>query len=184
MNSDYDLYRLFLSGDISAYDQLLLRYGDRLIFYLYGYLHNWHDSEDLMIESFARIMAKKPLLKTESFKAYLYKVARNLAVHQYRWQSRHREFSPDDPDTEMADPESPENIYFDRNQKEILDLCLKRIDPIEREALYLVYMEGLSYKETADIMHVTTKKIDHLLENGKKHMRKELEKEGVTDAHQ
>ena len=68
MNSDYDLYRLFLSGDISAYDQLLLRYGDRLIFYLYGYLHNWHDSEDLMIESFARIMAKKPLLKTETFR--------------------------------------------------------------------------------------------------------------------
>jgi len=57
--TDDTLYREFLSGDGSSYDQLMLRYGDSLTFYLHGITHDWHDAEDMMIEAFARIMARK-----------------------------------------------------------------------------------------------------------------------------
>ena len=53
---DDELYSRFLAGDVPAYDDLLIRYGDNLTWYLYGYLHNLQDSEDLMIEAFARVM--------------------------------------------------------------------------------------------------------------------------------
>ena len=189
MHSDDELYRMYLSGDTAAYDELMIRHGDRLTSYLYGYLRNWQDAEDQMIEAFARIMAKKPAIREEGFKAYLYKTARNLAIRLMRRQHGRQEFCLDDMDPEMAeqeiaDPESPESIYLDQQQSELLNRCMGRIDVQEREALYLVYMEGLTYKETAAVMHVTVKKIDHLLEKGKIHMRAELAKEGVTNAHQ
>ena len=57
--SDYELYLQFLHGDTASYDQLMIRYGDRLTFYLNGYIHDMYEAEDLMIEAFARIMAKK-----------------------------------------------------------------------------------------------------------------------------
>ena len=60
MQNDDELYSSFISGDNSAYDELMIRYGDSLTIYMNAYLHNWQDSEDMMIEDFARIMVKKP----------------------------------------------------------------------------------------------------------------------------
>ena len=67
-------------------------------------------------------------------------------------------------------------------RKQALDLCLSRIDPELREALWLVYGEDMTYAQAAEIMGVNVKRIDHLLTRGKKTMKDELEKEGVTDA--
>ena len=89
MPSDHELYSLFLAGDTRAYDELMIRYGDSLTVYLNGYLHDWHDAEDLMIEAFARIMAKKPRIREEGFKAYLYRTARNLASRFSDRRTRH-----------------------------------------------------------------------------------------------
>ena len=49
MGRDDEFYRQFLSGKLSAYDELMILYGDSLTFYLYGYLHNWQDAEDLTV---------------------------------------------------------------------------------------------------------------------------------------
>ena len=46
----------------------------------------------------------------------------------------------------------------------------------------MVYIERMSYAEAAEVMKVNTKKIDHLLSRGKKSMREELMKEGITNA--
>ena len=72
--SDDELYNRLLTGDVSSYDDLMIRYGDSLTVYLYGYLHNWHDAEDLMIEAFARILVKKPHIRSGNFKAYLLQI--------------------------------------------------------------------------------------------------------------
>ena len=58
-----------------------------------------------------------------------------------------------------------------------------RIDPELREALWLVYSEGLTYAEAASVMGVNAKRVDHLLSRGKKQMREELKKEGVLGAY-
>ena len=73
MADDGTLYKRFLAGEQAAYDQLMIRYGDSLTLYLYGYLHDWHAAEDQMIEAFARIMVKRPRIGEGHFKAYLYK---------------------------------------------------------------------------------------------------------------
>ena len=70
----------------------MVRYGDKLTFYLYGYLHTVEDAEDMMIEAFARIMVKKPSIRDGGFRAYLYKTARNLASRAHLLQIRTRTF--------------------------------------------------------------------------------------------
>ncbi|MBQ1341884.1 MAG: hypothetical protein IIY33_05310, partial [Erysipelotrichaceae bacterium] len=70
-DSDDELYHQFLRGDVSCYDQLMIRYGDSVTFYINGYTNNLRDGEDLMIEAFARIMVKKPFIQKGAFKAYL-----------------------------------------------------------------------------------------------------------------
>ena len=65
-----------------------------------------------------------------------------------------------------------------------MHLCLDRIDPLLKEALWLIYFEDMSYAEAAEIMKVNTKKIDHLLTRGKHKLREELLKEGINHAHE
>ena len=176
--SDDMLYRQYLKGDTASYDELMIRYGDRLTFYLHGYLHDVNDAEDLMIEAFARIMAKKPKIGEGAFKAYLYKTARNLALRHQERKRKLQVFSIDSMDSDLADivlaPDESnpveENVgQAERNQ--VLHLCLDRIEPELKEALWLIYFEGLSYSQAASVMKVNSKKIDHLLQRGKRQMR-------------
>lgn len=182
MKSDDLLYREFLDGDIDAYDQLMVRYGDSLTMYLYGYIHDWQDSEDLMIEAFARVMAKKPDIGSGNFKAYLYRTGRNLAARFHSVMSQVTVFSFDDYGGDIADSEIIEEKLLDEEKAKILHICLDRIDDRLREVIWLVYFEDMSYKEAAAVMGVNTKRIDHLLTRGKQVMRTELEKEGITSA--
>lgn len=60
--------------------------------------------------------------------------------------------------------------------------CMERLPSAQREALYLVYIEGLSYKDTANVLHKTVKQIDKLLQTGKKKIKPLLEREGIKSA--
>ena len=182
MRSDDELYAAFLSGDETACDELMIRHGDNLVFYLNGCVHNPEDAEDLMIEAFARIMVKKPRIGEGAFKAYLYKTARRLAARLHE-KRRSDVFSLDELSSGGAEPVSDSDIYKNDERRQILNACLRRIPPELREALWLFYYEGMSYEEAAGIMRVNKKRIDHLLARGRECLKAELAKEGVTDAY-
>ena len=182
MPDDGTLYRRFLAGEQAAYDQLMIRYGDSLTLYLYGYLHDWHAAEDQMIEAFARIMVKRPRIGEGHFKAYLYKTGRNLAFRYYSKSHKVTEFSFEEYNLDIEGGERTEDLLISEERQQVLHLCLERIDPELKEALWLIYFEELTYAQAADIMRVKPKRIDRLLTRGKEQMRRELEKEGMTDA--
>ena len=88
MITDETIYQQYLRGETNAADLLVEKYADMLIFYINGYIKDVHEAEDLMIEAFSQIFAKeRPITGEGSFKAYLYKTARNLAL---RHSKKHR----------------------------------------------------------------------------------------------
>ena len=183
MDSDSELYRQFLDGDTTSYDKLMLRYGDNLTCFLKGYLNSMEDAEDMMIEAFAWIMAKKPKIKEGNFKAYLFKSAHNLIFHHYKKNKRMEVFSLDDINEELPDGESFEEKILNDEKKKALHRCISRLDPELREAIWLIYFEKMSYEDAADIIRVSKKKLDNLLTKAKKALKTELEKEGIKDAY-
>ena len=76
--TDEALYRRYLSGDEDALGELMERYGTKLTLYLDGYLCDLHEAEDLMIEAFAYLIAKRPAIRDGGFRAYLYQSARHM----------------------------------------------------------------------------------------------------------
>ena len=174
------LYRQYLSGDPSAGDRLMLSLGDALTAYLDAFLHNAQDAEDLMLDCFAVILVKKPRIKEGHFIPYLYKMARYKANRLWRERFKSQEFSLDE--DLPSDRNGPEEEVWKGERNEILRRCLNRIAPQYREALYLYYDMGMSYQEAAEAMGGSKKKIEDLLRNGKKRLRLELEKEGITHA--
>ena len=96
----------------------------------------------------------------------------------WRKKLKQNEFSlPDDIISEEVSPER--KTVIDENIS-ALHKCLNLIPTQYREALWLKYAMDLSYDQAAQIMACSRKKIDNLLMNGKKTLRKELEREGIT----
>ena len=182
MISDETAYRRYLDGEQKAADLLVEKYGDPLTLYINGYLKDIHEAEDLMIESFSQIFAKeRPITGAGAFQAYLYKTARNLAL---RHRKKHRlsflrfdelDFEPQSgvpADTELSRSERSRQLYD----------ALEKLKVEYREALYLVYLEGMSYRHAATVMNQSEGQITKLVYRGKQSLKAILEQEGFTYA--
>ena len=178
--TDDELYRQYTSGDVSAGDQLMLRYGDQLVAYLDAFLHNAHDAEDLMLDSFAVILVNKPEIREGNFPAYLFRVARNKANRLWRKRLKNAEFSLNE--TLIAQGSTPEEYAEKSERNTALYSCLNRIAPQYREALWLVYGYGMSYAQAAQVMGCNLTKTENLLKNGRNRLRQELERGGISHA--
>ena len=86
---------------------------------------------------------------------------------------------------EEEEPESEtlvEEVIQTAEQRRILHFCMEQLKSDYREALYLVYFEGMSHAEAAYLMGKAEKQIADLVYRGRKALKKKLEKEGITDA--
>lgn len=182
MCADETFYRRYLNGDEKAAAPLVEKYGDALTLYINGYVKDIHESEDLMIEAFSRLFAKaRPVEGESSFKAYLYKTARNLAL---RHKQKHRilflhlddlEFEPQN--DALADTE----LYRDERRR-TLTAALDKLKAEYREALYLIYFEEMSYRGAAAVMGKSEQQVTNLVYRGKQSLKTILEKEGFRYA--
>ncbi len=182
--SDDELYSNFIQGQTESFDELTIRYGDALVIYLSGILHNMQDAEDIMVETFARILVKKPAIRSGGFKAYLYRTAHNLAINLLKKNRRRETFSLDGCEEILRISDSATKTIDDTERDDILHLCMEKIDPVLKEVLFLIYFEELSYKEAAAVMRISPKRVDKLLQSARKHLRKELSKEGIDHAYE
>lgn len=178
--NDITLYQRFLSGDDSGLQRLMERYGNSLMLYIDGYLHDIHEAEDLMIEAFAYFVAKRPRLRDNGFRAYLYKSARHLALRCLQKKRRKQLFSFDDLEQEPESDVLLETLVQTDERNRILWRCMDELAPAYREALYLVYFEGMRHAEAAAVMRKTEKQIADLVYRGRASLRKTLEREGIT----
>ena len=178
--NDITLYQRFLSGDDSGLQRLMERYGNSLTLYIDGYLRDIHEAEDLMIEAFANFVAKRPRLRDDGFRAYLYKSARHLALRCLQKKRRKQLFSFDDLEQEPESGVLLETLVQTDERNRILWRCMDELAPAYREALYLVYFEGMRHAEAAAVMRKTEKQIADLVYRGRASLRKTLEREGIT----
>ena len=180
MAMDEELYRRYLCGDEAGLVVLMKKYGNPLTLYINGYLHDVHEAEDLMIEVFSYLFTKKPHIRDGGLKAYLYKAARHMAL---RGKSRRRLFFSLDNLTEEPDGQTlVEEVVRTKERDRILHFCMAALNPDYREALYLVYFEGMSYLQAAEVMGKSEKQITNMVYRGKGRLRGLLEREGITNA--
>ena len=159
------------------------RHGDRLTLYPDGRLHDIHEAEDAMIEAFARLIASRPDIRDGGFRVYLYKTARRLALRLLARRRARQTFSLDELTEEPEGRELVEQTVQAAESGRILRTCMAELRPDYREALFLVYFEGLSHAETAAVMGKREKQVADLIYRGKNALRKRLEQEGITDAY-
>lgn len=182
MNTDENAYRQYLSGDEESADVLVEKYGDALTLYINAYIKDIHEAEDLMIEAFSQIFAKeRPITGDGSFKAYLYKTARNLAL-RHKSKRRILFLRIDDLDFEPSSDTLADTQLLQSERDRQLYAAMNKLKKEYREALYLVYFENMSYRSAAVVMHKSEQQMKNLVHRGKQSLKTILEQEGFVYA--
>ena len=92
--SDEDLMSYFQAGTVEAFDILVSRYKDPLTNYIYRFLGDMKECEDLLQETFLRVYRNRhSYRRIAKFSTWLYTIAGNLARSEYRKRKRRRLYS-------------------------------------------------------------------------------------------
>jgi len=108
-------------------------------------------ADDLTSETFVRAWARRDRLRTETLKAYLLAIARNLFLHQRQRSGNHDELSLDLPDG-APDPlqRTSSRLEFDHVARALAAMA----EP-DRTALILRSEHQLSYAEIARVLEIS-----------------------------
>ena len=133
------------------------------------------DADDLVQESLARaIMYDAEGVSVRRWRPYLFSILHNAYVDQRSKIARMREFLPIT-DSVLRIP-CPANQPGHLGLRELID-TLQRLPDEQREVILLAGLEGLSYKEVAEITGAPIGTVMSRLSRGRQALRRLLERE-------
>ena len=179
MDNGASSYRRFLDGDDKGLAEIVRDYKDGLILYLNGFVNNISVAEELMEETFFKIITKKPrFVAKHSFKTWLYSIGRNVAVDYLRHNSKQADVSVDDIEDYLKDEYDLEKMYIIEERKIAVHKALRKLHPEYRQVLWLLYFENFSNTDAATIMKKNARQMKNLVYRAKNALKSELDKEG------
>ena len=184
--SDGQLYLRFLNeGDEEALRILFEEYKENLTLFINGFVNNFDDAEDIMMDTFA-ILASGTARYVEkregTFKTWLFSIGKN----QVRMFLRKKKFGfiplDDDEVKEIKDNEESEPGFaiLKNERRAAIYQALNEIKDDYRQVLFLAYFEDMKPEQISKVMKISPKQTYNLIARGKNALREALEKKGIS----
>src|SRR5262245_50319104 len=88
-DADFSLVERYLAGDMSAFDELMIRYERQIYRVCYRFVENRDDAKDLSQEVFIKAFEHLPTFRRESsLKTWLYRIATNHCINHVKKHSQ------------------------------------------------------------------------------------------------
>lgn len=145
-------------GDAGAFEALVIRYQARIVSFAAAIVHDTGAAEDVAQEAFIRTWKGLRNFRGDSaFKTWLYRIASNVARTHLERQGRQARFGSESLDDEAAAlradevPSGATGVEETLTTREAIDGALARLPEDWRLAVVLRDIEGLDYKEIAEV---------------------------------
>ena len=159
--TDEELIARFQNGDAYAFDLLVHRYKDPLLNFIYRFLSDFVESEDIVQETFYRVYKNKHYYKeVAKFSTWIYTIAGNLAKTELRRRKRRKIFSihketAAEKELELPDLKSdPEKEVNTVITEKIIQKSIASLPQKFRQVIVLRDIQGFSYEEISSIIKV------------------------------
>ena len=157
--TDEELISNFQNGDEDAYAEIVKRYKDKLSNFLYRYVGNYDDCQDIAQDTLIKVYVSKHLYKeVAKFSTWIYTIAINLAKTKIIKKQRFKVLSLNiTSENEEREFDIPDNAYApDVNangkiQNYYIQKALESIPEKYRKLVILRDIEDFSYEEICDI---------------------------------
>jgi RNA polymerase sigma-70 factor (ECF subfamily) len=174
-------------GDAAAFEELVLRYQNRLLTVLEHLVGNRQQAEDLAQDVFLRVFRAR--LRYEpgaKFSTWLFTIANNVASNALRSRSRRREVGVPEGNGSDTSPLAldqlakatsgfmPTRALDKAEQAEMVRHAVAALSERQRMALLLAKFEGMSYQDIADSMGLSVQAIKSLLSRARVNLKEIL----------
>ncbi|HEX8433429.1 MAG TPA: sigma-70 family RNA polymerase sigma factor [Longimicrobium sp.] len=159
---DSGVVAAFLAGEKRAFGELVERYQNRLLNFVYRTTGDRERAEDLVQETFIRIYRHLHRFdQSKKFSTWAYTIASNLAKNELRNRSRNplvlfqtlrKNWDADTRPLEWEDNTyRPDDLFRKRHLKSLVDSAVEQLPEHHRSVFVLREMEGKTYEEIAEI---------------------------------
>jgi len=167
------------AGDASAFEPLVEKYRQRVWRLAYQVLHDREEAWDVAQEAFVRAFHSLPSFRGQSaFYTWLFRITVNVATDRHRQRgAQARAFGPERVTEEewartTPDPGGgPEQQAARKEQRERIRHALDALPPKARTIIMLSDVEGLSYREIAEVLNCPIGTVMSRLHNARKRLK-------------
>lgn len=144
---DITLVERYVSGDMTAFDELMIRYERQIYRLCYRFTSNADDARDLAQEVFIKAFEHLTAFRRESsLKTWLYRIATNHCINHVKSNA------PQFVEVTETIRQTESTAHFEleqKQQREHFRLMVTKLPPKQRAILELRIHEQLSYEEIA-----------------------------------
>jgi RNA polymerase sigma factor (sigma-70 family) len=179
--SDNQLVAGVRAGDDQAFGELYRRYQRRISSFVRRVLHDEGRAEDVTQEAFVSALRRMRATDSEIvFKPWIYEIARNAAIDQWRRSTRAEEVSINE--TELLPPSDRARLVGNGApeawllQKERIDLLRRALDELSQTHHRIIVMrelEGLSYREIGERLDLSRPAVESRLFRARRRLERE-----------
>lgn len=160
--TDEQLILQFQNEDKGAYVEIVMRYKDRLVNFLYRFTGNRETAEDISQETFLKLYKNKDKYsEIAKFSTWLYTIALNEARSNFRKEKKHSAVSINDfyedshNDYQIrSDDYNPEEDANAETESFYIQKAINSLNEIHREIIVLSDIEELDYEEIAKTLDI------------------------------
>jgi len=174
--TDYEIIKLILEGNTSAYAILLDKYRNMVFTLAYNILQNKEDAEELAQDVFVKAFNALSSFKGESlFSTWLYRIVINTSLNKKKLSKIK---------LVADDSELHESVYTDldtiikqhekNDRKKIVQSAIRLLKDDERLCITLFYIHELSIAEINELTGISVSNIKILLHRGRKSLYGQL----------
>jgi RNA polymerase sigma-70 factor (ECF subfamily) len=146
---DAGLVDRYLAGDMTAFDELMIRYERQIYRVCYRFVDNRDDAMDLAQEVFIKAFEHLPAFRRESsLKTWLYRIAIN---HCINYKKKHAQEFVEVTEYTGSVRSSAHEAIEEKEQREHFRRMVQHLPPKQKAILELRINEQLSYEEIARI---------------------------------
>ncbi len=186
LDLDHSLVERCLSGEESAWEDLVRTHTRRVYGLCYRFTGKDAEAQDLTQEVFLRVYRTLKTFRAAegSFTTWLARLTRNLLIDNYRRTRQERltdsieEQLPVLEETAQGSAR-PEGMVAGREASEILQTGLQKLSPELREAVILRDLQDMEYREIADILRIPEGTVKSRLNRGRAELARVLRRQKV-----
>ena len=178
--SDKELILRFQQGDELAYVELVNRYRDRLINFVFRFVGSFEEAEDIVQDTFVKLYQKKDYYRPISaFSTWIFTIASNLAKTELRKRKRRKvsylsQIGIEEKDFDIpVEDTTDEETVGEYTESQIQD-AIQSLQLHFRTALILRDIEELSYEEISKILDVPLGTIKSRINRARLQLQKKL----------
>jgi len=174
-----ELIQRCIAGDATAFEPLVEKYRQRVWRLAYQVLHDREEAWDVAQEAFVRAFHSLPSFRQQSaFYTWLFRITVNVATDRHRQRgAQSRAFGPERVTEEewartTPDPGGgPDQEATRAEQRERIKKALDALPPKARTIIMLSDVEGLSYREIAEVLNCPIGTVMSRLHNARKRLK-------------